>query len=222
MAASSSRFSVNTFLGNFGRPARGVKFQCQITLPDISSLLAANIPILTDEVLNELKSANVFAPFGSQQSPITYACFAANLPEIAVELSELNYFTRPVRYPGRRTLAPLTLSFYNTEDYALRRAFEQWNFLLSSPVDNLGFVRYSERGAGVPTVATLGQSRAVELAGEMRLTHYSETDQPISAYEFRDVFPVSISPLAFNYNNDGEIQTFDVTLAYNVMFQRQP
>lgn len=188
---STARFSVDKFIGNFTNPARGVKFECQITLGDIS--LA--------------REGTVLSPFGSLPSPITHTCFSATLPEISVETGELNYFTRPVRYPGRRMFAPITLSFYNTEDYVLRRAFEQWNFLLVSPIDNLGFAE---------------RSRAADLSGVMVLTHYSEKDVPISLYEFRGIFPVTVGALNFNYNNDSEIQTFDVTFAYHTMFQRQP
>lgn len=209
-------FSITSFKGAMSRPARSHLFNCKITC---SSKLAGFSTIFNEN-------------FGAGASVATKSllCRAATIPEMVVDVGELYFFTRAVKYPSRRTFAPLTLTFYNTEDYELRYAFEQWNGLLNSYRGNMG-VTFDSEGTDTLQSSNGILGRANDITGTITLTPHSVTEfsadgvtppsytgsSPLYTYKFVEAFPSSIGALSFSYDNDAEIQTFDVTFQYNYM-----
>jgi len=132
-------------------------------------------------------------------------CKAMSIPEQTIDTVDIKYFTRSVPIPGSRQYSPVTLTFYNTANYKLRNYFEVWLELLNAQVHN--------RRREFPLS---------EITGTITLTHRSnnESNPPtdllpeIQHFEFINAFPTSIGQLTFSYEDDTNVQTFDVTFKY--------
>lgn len=190
-----AQFSISTLRGAISNPARSHLFRCLITP---SGLINSSLSIFTEAF-----------GIGTGETR-SYLCKIATIPELVVETGEVYYFTRAVKYPTRRRYTPLTLTFFNTTDYTLRKAFEKWSHVLLNPSENTGFLGFA------------GSQRSTEGTATIQVQHYdgtslSSTRKPnlIRDYTFYQAYPSSIGPLMFSYDNDTEIQTFDVTMEYN-------
>lgn len=183
-------FSIDRFMGALKVPARSHLFRCKI-IPQNSTVLS----------------------YFDDDAP--YLCKAVTLPSATVETTELSYFSRAVKIPSRRTYAPITLTFYLSENYKLRKGFDTWTNVLN---------------------AYEGNQQSANLYGKIQLTHYSSVDQAtadstaltdrnfknentsdaveLAVYTLHDAFPTTINGLQFNYDSDAEIQTFDVEFQY--------
>lgn len=139
-----------------------------------------------------------------------YLCKMATLPEMTIETGEVYYFTRAIKYPVRRRYTPVTLTFFNTTDYTLRNAFEKWSEVLLNPSQNVGFWELGDKQRSVDGTATVKITHYGQDYSPTNLTHNS-----LREYTFFHAYPSSIGPLTFSYDNDTEIQTFDVTLEYS-------
>ena len=188
-----AQFSISTLRGAISNPARSHLFRCLITP---SGLINSPLSIFTQAF-----------GLGNDAQTRSYLCKIATIPEMVVETGEVYYFTRAVKYPTRRRYTPLTLTFFNTTDYTLRKAFEQWNEELLQARNNIG--AFAKRST--ETMATI-QVQHYDGTSLVPLTHKPNL---IRQYTFYQAYPSSIGPLMFSYDNDTEIQTFDVTMEYN-------
>lgn len=170
----ASQFSITQFKATIdaaGGLSRGVFYECQITLG------------LVD--------------FGQEQILL---CKAANLPTTQLDFTELKYFTRSVKVPAARQFQPVTLTFYNTENYDLRTKLLDWLSRFNQPTTN-------QRDA-VNSLALYG---TIEL--QPKDMAYRDVGEGLY-YRFREVFPTSISGLQYSYENDTQVQTYDVEFQY--------
>lgn len=170
---SAPTFSIDEFRTALQTPARGHLFQCVITPPDI----------FTDDSLFPVDHV--------------YLCKSVTLPSSTIEPVELAYYGRSVRLPGKRTYQPVTLTFFNHENYQLRGCFELWSNILNE-------LQYNVRSDEV-----------ISYYGTIDLTHFSTQGEKIAMYTLYNAFPTSVSGLSFSYDGDGEIQTFDVEFTFN-------
>jgi len=109
--------------------SRGLFFECVISLP---------IP---------LSGAGSGVNFGQDD---TIVCKAVSLPSDTLDIAEIRYFTRSIKIPASRQPSPITLSFYNTVDYQLRKNFYHWINLFNSPITNVrGSMEKDQRKNGV-------------------------------------------------------------------------
>jgi len=183
--ANLTRFSVDKLKSVISSPARSHLFRCFIT----PSGLIRNAESIFTEAFG----------VGASVDAKSYLCKSASLPEMTVETGEVYYFTRAVKYPVRRRYSPLTLTFFNTTDYVLRKAFERWNDRLINSVFNVG---------------TVPEKRSTDGTADIQIQHYSGEDTLLREYKFYNAYPSAVGPLTFSYENDTEIQTFDVTIEY--------
>lgn len=196
-----AQFSISTLRGAISNPARSHLFRCVIT---------------PSGLINSVQSIFTEAFGISTGETRSYLCKAVTLPEMSVETGEVYYFTRAIKYPTRRRYAPITFTFFNTTDYSLRKAFETWNELLLGPTLNIGMVTNDV----IPR--SLGNlNRSTEGTATIQIQHYDGTDlnatknpKLIREYTVFQAYPSSVGPLTFSYDNDTEIQTFDVTMEY--------
>jgi hypothetical protein len=59
----------------------------------------------------------------------------------------------------------------------------------------------------------------LDFTATITIQHYDVTGELIYQYKFFNAFPSNVGPLTFAYDNDAEIQAFDVQFAYNYMTQ---
>jgi hypothetical protein len=167
-------------------------------------------------------SCLIVPPFYLGELPDTSLCKSATLPQSTVESSEVAYFTRPVKIPGRRTFPPITLSFYNTADYTLRSFMEAWQSVLNHPDENrrVGASLYGEMtlthfdvGGGVDLGTLVAGFPGLGLAAAF---FKGSTHRPLAVYRLHGIFPSTVGPMTFTMESD-EIQTFDVEFHYQSM-----
>ena len=82
--------------------------------------------------LGEIKSKYELAEMGR------YLCRSAQIPAANQGLIEVPFRGRFLKIPGDRTFEPWTATFYNTTDFDLRAAFEQWINVGNKTDESLG------------------------------------------------------------------------------------
>jgi len=205
----SASFSILNLQAALRKPARGHLFRCVVTprVKPISDYFTETTALL---------------------------CKATTVPSWTVEATELSYFTRQISIPGKRTFQPLTLTFLHSQQYSSRVGFEQWNRLLNDPAANsrtitgtdlYSTITITQYDSVIDPLATLAISIAKGIikpggtlsdVAEIAISELIKA-QPIATYTLYDAFPTSIGGLQFSYDNDAEIQTFDVEFRYQHM-----
>lgn len=181
------QFSVSSFLSEIDRQgglSRPSYYECRFVFPVDQGPIPTALVTLMGERTQGLLCRNV------------------QLPEQALETTTLGFMGYPVRIPGKRTPAVISLTFFNTNNYRLRQAFEQWQDLFQSYDTN-------QRTARQSTYAT------------MTLTAYHRgaegpdyTPQPLAEYTFSGVYPQMISSLPFAMDQETTPQEYTVELSY--------
>lgn len=187
--ADIARFSVSKFkelIAKEGSLSRGVWFNCTITHP------------------------NPNFQFDESHS---FLCKAANLPTTQLDVTELKYFTRSVKIPAAKQYAPITLTFYNTNSYTLRNQFLKWISVFNTPVSNLRNAIDLD-DAGQSTVTIPFTTDVSENYAKIVLIPHNEKHEEMAAYRFSYAFPTSVSGLQYSYENDSQVQTYDVEFQY--------
>lgn len=127
----------------------------------------------------------------------SFLCRAASIPEATVNNIQLMYRGRQVNFAGERMFSPWTISIYNDNDFALRKAFEQW----SDQVQNYD--------------TTNGFNRPADYQVDMVVEQLARDDTPVRTYKFYDAYPASIGPITLDYEMSNQIELFDVQIYYN-------
>jgi hypothetical protein len=183
-----ANFNISNFktrIAKDGGLSRGVFFNCQISHPN------PNFPF-TDDLHSLL-------------------CKAANLPSATLDPIELKYFTRSVKVPGSRQFAPVTLTFYNTQSYSVRNIFLKWLSVFNTPVTNVrNAIDMDETGGSVITRSLWNTNNYATIT----LASRDEQHNELGLYRFAYAFPSSVSGVQYSYENDGQVQTYDVEVQY--------
>ena len=125
---------------------------------------------------------------------------AAAIPESTLGTIEIPYFGRKVKIGGDRTFAEWTVTIINDEDFLIRNAMENWMASINSHEGN---------------VTQAGTASASEYKAQAQITQYSKTGAPLRTYNFNGLFPTSIGEITMEWNTVDEIETFEVTFAYD-------
>lgn len=135
---------------------------------------------------------------------ISFLCNAAQLPASTIAPIEVSYFGRKIKVAGQRTFADWTITVLNDEDFVLRNAFETWMQAINGHSSNL-------RGLGASSSPESYKADAVvrQFAKDNDVT-------PIRKYKFQGMYPTEVSAIDLNWGTDNEIETFTVTLAYDL------
>lgn len=183
----SNGFSINEFkdiIMSAGGLSRGVFYNCQITLHSSPTTTGTRF-------------ATTATGFGYEQLLL---CKAANLPATQLDFTELKYFTRSIKIPAARQFQPVTLTFYNTQNYELRNKFLEWSFRFNQPVTNQRDESTKKSNIG--------------FYGTIDLFPKDMAHNTVAKYQFQSAFPTSVSGLQYSYENDGQVQTYDVEFQY--------
>lgn len=182
--AESTRFSITNFKSTIdaaGGLSRGVFYDCLITVNPPAS--TTGTPFTSSAV-----------SFGEEQLLL---CKAANLPTSQLDFTELKYFTRSVKIPAARQFQPVTLTFYNTQNYELRNKFLEWVSRFNQSVTN-----------------QRDDNTDIGFYGTIDLRPKDMAHNTVAKYQFQSAFPTSVSGLQYSYENDGQVQTYDVEFQY--------
>ena len=126
-----------------------------------------------------------------------FMCKAAQLPASNIENIQVLYRGRPVNFAGERTFQPWNITVYNDTSFGIRNAFERWQS---------GIQNYS---------ATNGLTNVTSYQKDMDVVQLDRNGAPIKTYKFVDAFPVSIGAIALDFDQQNQIETFDVEFQFN-------
>lgn len=126
-----------------------------------------------------------------------FLCKAAQLPASTIDKTAVQYRGRAVNFAGERTFAPWRIQVINDTDFQLRNAFEAWMNGINNHRDNTG------------------RTNATSYQVNLNVFQLDRNGGIIKGYQFVDAFPVECSAIEMSFDNNNEIETFDVTFEYN-------
>ena len=155
-----------------GAGARANKYRVNFTVP-------AAVPVL------------------SNLQNVDALCKASNFPSMTIGQIEVFNQGRKLILPGDTTYTNAwTLTFYNTEDHALRKDMISW----MKAADHF----QNNTHSGNPTA----------LMGELSVEQLDSAGNPTAKYTFHNVFVQEVGELAIGDDQIDTIQEFDVTFSF--------
>ena len=134
----------------------------------------------------------------SQTNLSAFMIQASSIPESTIGVAAQNYFGRPIKFAGNRTVADWSVTVINDEDFAIRSAMEEWSEQINGIQSNLR--------SGLRANASDYKSTAT-------VTHYGKTGAPLRTYTMFGLFPVSIGAIALDWGTNDAMETFEVTFS---------
>jgi hypothetical protein len=126
-----------------------------------------------------------------------FLCRTAQLPASTIEQITTLYRGRPVNFAGERTFQPWTVSIYNDTTFNIRNALESWQN---------GIQNYN---------TTLGRVNPTEYQVDLNVYQLDRAGAIIKSYRFVDAMPINIGPIQLDYDQQNQIEQFDVEFSYN-------
>ena len=126
-----------------------------------------------------------------------FLCRSAQLPASTIEPITTLYRGRPVQFAGERTFAPWTVSIYNDTTFNIRNALEVWQN---------GIQNYN---------TTQGKTSPTEYQVDLSVYQLDRSGAIIKSYKFIDAMPVNIGPIQLDFDQQNQIEQFDVEFTYN-------
>lgn len=136
-------------------------------------------------------------PVSSNLQNVDALCKASNFPSMTIGKIEVFNQGRKLLIPGDTTYEnSWALTFYNTEDHALRKDMIAW----MKAADHF----QNNQHSGNPSV----------LMGELSCEQLDSAGNPTARYTFHNVFVESVGEIAVTDDPDGGITEFEVTFSY--------
>lgn len=126
-----------------------------------------------------------------------FLCRSAQLPASTIEPITTLYRGRPVQFAGERTFQPWTVSIYNDTSFNIRNALEVWQN---------GIQNYN---------TTLGRTNPRDYQVDLSVYQLDRSGAIIKSYKFVDAMPVNIGPIQLDFDQQNQIEQFDVEFTYN-------
>lgn len=140
----------------------------------------------------------------------TFTCRGATLPPSIIGTVEAGYFGRRAKMAGDRIFPDWTVSIYNDEDFLVRDMFEKWSNAMNMMHNN----RRSGSVASLPSAAAVSTSETSYMA-DLAVHQFAKDDSvPIRSYSIIGAFPTQIDPIELNWDNQNQIEMFNVTFSY--------
>ena len=154
--------------------------------------------------------------FGSDKSNVDltratrFLCRSAALPGSSQGLIEVPFRGRFLKIPGDRTFEAWTATFYNTQDFDLRAAFEQWINLGNKADENIGTMNFGENafGAFFQDIYVRQKSKDID-----DITS-DDPNGTLRVYKLIGVWPTSVGAINLAYDSNDAIEEFDVEFQY--------
>ncbi len=139
------------------------------------------------------------APTGvnTSLSNVHLYCNVSEIPPLTLTPIERQYFGRTVKIPGDLVFADLSTTIMNTENYNVRIEVEKWMEFINNTTSN-----ESQADTNFGT-------------GTAELVHYQKDGEETMTYEFVEIWPTALTEIALSYDTASDIETFDITWAYN-------
>jgi hypothetical protein len=191
-------------------------FKNRITTGVRPNLFSVSIPNIT--TLNT---------FGATEESITILCKSAALPSSSQGVAEVPFRGRVLKLPGDRTYDAWTATFYNDADFSIRSLFEGWINLINKGDANIGQLNPDDIFREIKvnqlkksinnspnTATTSATTTNPNTATTSAIPATSPTADIIRTYTLNGAFPTSVSAITLGYDQNDQIEEFDVEFQY--------
>jgi hypothetical protein len=124
----------------------------------------------------------------------------ATIPASTVASIDVPYFGRKVKVAGDRTFTPLSVTIINDENFAIRKALEEW-------MDRLA-------GHRTATSQYRGGSQSGGYTTELSLTQLGRQGNALRTYNFVGAFPTNLGEIALDWSTTDQIETYTCEFTY--------
>ena len=134
-----------------------------------------------------------------------YLCRSTSLPTHSQGLIEVPFRGRFLKIPGDRTFEAWTATFYNTSDFKLRAAFENWINIANQTDENIGVVGGLDALFTDITVRQLSKDSG------------GGKNSVLRTYRLVDAWPTSVGAINVAYDSNDALEEFDVEFQYQYL-----
>ena len=139
-----------------------------------------------------------------------YLCRSTSLPTHSQGLIEVPFRGRFLKIPGDRTFEAWTATFYNTADFNLRAAFENWINIANQTDENIGVVGGLDALFTDVTVRQLSKDSA------------GGKNSVLRTYRLVDAWPTSVGAINVAFDSNDALEEFDVEFQYQYLDADEP
>ena len=137
-----------------------------------------------------------YASVGGEIEDLAFLCKATSIPSMEITNINVPFRGRAIKIAGDRTIPSWSVTVYNDTNFRLRNAFERWQNGINNMSDNEGL------------------TNPVDYQVDAFLDHLDRNGNTIKSYTLRGVYPTAIASIPLDYEEAGNIEQFEVTLAY--------
>ena len=152
-----------------------------------------------------------------------FLCRSASLPTHSQGLIEVPFRGRFLKIPGDRTFEAWTATFYNTSDFNLRAAFENWINIANQTNENVGVVEGLDDLMQDVTIRQLskessGNAKAAARGGGSE----DDVNNILRVYRLVDAWPTSVGSINVAYDSNDALEEFDVEFQFQYLDASTP
>ena len=137
-----------------------------------------------------------YASVGGEIEELAFLCRATSIPSMEIANINVPFRGRAIKIAGDRTIPSWSVTVYNDTNFRLRNAFERWQNGINNMSDNEGL------------------TNPVDYQVDAFLDHLDRNGNTIKSYTLRGVYPTNIMGIPLDYEEQGNIEQFEVTLEY--------
>jgi|TARA_B100000073_G_scaffold314569_1_gene289824 hypothetical protein len=192
--------NINQFKSRLQGGVRPNLFQVDITFPEASFDLGS------------IKNPSGLTEAGR------FLCRSAQIPAANQGLIEVPFRGRFLKIPGDRTFEPWTATFYNTTDFDLRAAFEQWINIGNKTDEALGTYNFGSEGSFAQYFQDI-TIRQLDKNPESKgnVTQGGGVNKVLREYKLVGAWPTSVGAINLAYDSNDQIEEFDVEFQYQYL-----
>lgn len=142
-------------------------------------------------------------PFATTKASFT--CKAATIPASNIGSIDVPYMGRIVKVAGDKTFDDWTVTIINDTDFVVRDAFERWVDRINGHVSN---------------VAAPGWENPSNYYANAIVRQLGREDQVLKEYFVEGIFPTQVGEIQLGYDQNDQIEEFQVTFAVNYWTSR--
>lgn len=132
---------------------------------------------------------------GESIEKLSFMARATQIPPSIVESVPVGYFGREIKVSGDRMFPDWNVNIINDEDFKVRDMLEKWSMYKNTMITNLRTDREYKKMATI--------------------TQFSKEGPELKKYEMDGIFPTTVGPIELSWDNKNQIETFDVTFAFD-------
>ena len=137
-----------------------------------------------------------YAQVGGEIEQLAFLCQATSLPDMTIGEVTVPFRGRDIKIAGDRVIADWTITVINDTDFLLRNAFERWQNGINNMSDNEGL------------------TNPADYQVDAFVDQLDRNGATIKSYTLRGAHPKIIASIPLAYDTNNQIETFDVTFAY--------